>query len=151
MGEAAIDPLAFLGTHVRDYVNTCLTQTFNAPSRNQWIRVGHTDDHALDTGSNDGIGAWRCLAVMGAWFERNVHRGIGGDALELAKRMCLGMRTAKSIMPSFGNDPVLMHDDASNTRVWRYASGAPSRKLEGMVHIVFVCQRCGGHVNSTEA
>jgi hypothetical protein len=151
MGEAAIDPVAIRGTYVRDNIDTGLTKSLNAPSGNQGVWVGHANNNTTDAGGNDGISAWGSLAVMSAWFERNIHCGIGGDTLELAKSMNLGMRATEGIMPSLGDDLAIMHDDAAHTRIRCYASRTPTSKLEGMVHVVFVYQRCGGHENSTEA
>src|SRR5262249_53278513 len=96
--------------------------------------VGHGSDDTADAGAQDGIGARRRLAVVAAWFQRHVERGISGRLASRRQGMDLRVGLAETLMPALAYRLAGADDNGADERVWLDLATAPFRQLQGTTH-----------------
>jgi hypothetical protein len=89
------------------------------PSGRLGARVAHPDDHALDTGGYQGIGARRRLAVVTAGLERHVRGSTSSCGTRIKQREDLGVWITSARVEALADDAAARHDDTPDQRIGR--------------------------------
>src|SRR5262249_39978065 len=72
------------------------------------IGINQRGHHARDAGRDDGVGAGRGLAVMGAWLERDIERRPARVGAGAAERLSLGVGPPTGLGPAAADDHTVL-------------------------------------------
>src|SRR5215510_13112630 len=72
------------------------------------IGINQRRDYARDAGRDDGVGAGRRLAVMGAWLERDIERRPARAGAGAAERLSLGVGPPTGLGPAAADDHTVL-------------------------------------------
>src|SRR5215470_10005353 len=81
------------------------------------IGIASADHDSCDPGLDDGVGAWRRAAVVGARLERHVEGRATRSVAGLLERDHLGMADSVVLVPALPYDVAVLHDDGADERV----------------------------------
>lgn len=95
------------------------------------VGVERADDHAADSGREEGVDAGRRPAVGAAGLEGHVQRGAGrGRAPEGAQGGDLGVRAAGAGMPALRDDSAILDEDGADHRIGMGVAPGAAGELE---------------------
>src|SRR5262249_59874483 len=86
------------------------------------IGINQRGDHARDAGRDDGVGAGRGLAVMGAWLERDIERRPARVGAGAAERLSLGVGPPTRLGPAAADAHTVLGHHRADGGFW---AGAP--------------------------
>src|SRR4051812_29689723 len=88
-----------------------------APAGDLGVGVFECRHHTRDTGTDDGVDAWRRLALVRAGFERHIERRALGRLAGALQRLGLGMGAAARLRPAAADDDAVLDDDRADGRI----------------------------------
>ena len=105
------------------------------------VRVGvlERDDHAGDTGLDEGPDAGRRAPLVRAGFERGEHGGPAGPVAGSAQGFDLGVGAPGRLCGALAHDLAVAHDDRADPRVGRGATAGGVALGQCPAHELGVC------------
>ncbi len=142
--EPHVDCSALVAQTVFSYLNSGLAQHTDAAACHLRVRVAGADHHAADVMLAKHLGAGWSLAVMRAWFEGDIHRGLRYEITvavgHAAHCIDFGVRLTAFPVPSLSDYPSVRADNnRADHRVGRSVARAVGCKLQGAPHVFLVC------------
>ncbi len=126
---ASVRPPRLLGADADLDHDASFGQAPMAGARDLRIGIDQRGDHARDAGSDDGVGAGRRLAVMGAWLERDIERRPARGGTGAAERLGLGMGPPAGLGPAAADDHAVLRDHCADGGIGPGASEpAPAQR-----------------------
>ena len=128
--------------HQADFhVDTVLEENVDAFAADQRVGVGDAPDDAGDAGFQEGVRAWRLLAVVAAGFQGDVGRRAGRVLRAGREGLALGVEVAVLAVPALADGAAVLDQDAADQRVRGGVAVSPVCKGDRLLHVLFVCIR----------
>ena len=141
--EAAVQRAALGFEHAHGDADAGVLQFLDAAALHLSKLVDAAYDDPPDALADDEVGAGGRLAVVGAGFERDVHRGLMKQRLVLrahrSKGVHLGVALAAAHVVALAYDPTFgTHDDRAHHGVGRGILSSVPGQLQAAAHVLFV-------------
>src|SRR5207237_10146568 len=112
-----MSPLRPTGLHADIDANARIAQPRMPGARYFGIGILQSRNDARDAGRNHGVGAWRRLAMVRAWFERDIERRAASRLAGPAQGFDFGVRPAARLRPAAADNFAVFNDDRANRRI----------------------------------
>lgn len=109
--ETAVQGLTLCFAHTNLYLDACFLEFLDASSLHLGKLIDAANDHTPDPFLDDQVGTGRCLAIVGARLQRDVHRGSRQQGLVLwaygSEGIHFGMTFATTHVVPLADDPAV--------------------------------------------
>src|SRR5581483_11638732 len=112
------------------HLDAGLPQALEAATVHERVRVARADDDARHAGRDDGVGARRRAAVMGAGLEGHVERRPARPLARLLERDRLRVTDGVVLVPALADDLPVADDHGADERMVADLAAAAFRELE---------------------
>ena len=141
--EAAVQFATFLFEHTHRHLDAGIAQLLYATTLHGCERVDAAHDAAAYTFPYNKVGAWRRLAVVGAWLQTDVYRSFAEQPLVLGAHRCervhLGMSFAAAHVVAFADDAsVGSHYNSTHHGVGLSILSSVGSELKAAAHVKLV-------------
>ncbi len=137
-GETGIQHAGFGGAEPGFNPDACTLQERHASTIDAGIGVGLGDHDTGDAGIDQGLGAGRGFAVMGAGFQRDIGGGAACGGPGDGEGLGFGVRPAAGRGAGPGDDPAFGGEHAADTGIGRGIAQAPPGESEGHAHKIVI-------------
>ena len=144
--EAAVELPRFAFHQAAGYLNAGGFKHGQPLARHQGVGVLHGGHHAAHAGADQGFGAGRSTAVVGAGLEGNVSGGALRGVAGLAQGVHFGMRLAGLEVETLADNLPALLNHAADARIGRSGKTALPAKGNGLLHQGVVGMGESGHV-----
>lgn len=140
--ESAVQLQTFLFQHAYLYLNASVLQFLYASSVNlgKWVDTAH--NHSPYTFLYNKVGAWRGLAIVGAWLKADIHSAFRQQLfifrLNAGKGVYLGVPLAASGVVSLANDSSIVDNHRPHHWVGFCVLQSVGCQLQATSHIFLV-------------
>lgn len=133
---AARQPVRLMGQYALRDCDAVGAQPIQSTSGNPGIRIANGTNHTADASGDDGVAAWRRLAVMRARLQCYVKRGALGTVSSTPYRLGLCMWTPAGLCPASRNHLVghRVEDRRADRRIRRSLTEASARHRQRHRH-----------------
>ena len=115
-------------------------QNFHPPSRNLRIRIRAADYNPFDLFRHYQVGARRCFPVVRTWLQVDIQRSFRQQMLlsDRCNGLRLGMMTAKAMMITFADNPVVIYNHSAYHGVGRNATASELCEVQASCHVFLI-------------
>ena len=110
MEEYRVQTVTFFPHKILNYCNSRFTQYLCTFSCHLWIRIPGTNHHFFNLLFYDRFRTRRCLAIMTAWFQRNIDCRTLCRFCKRCDCIALCMKFSAFFMITFPDDPAVFYD-----------------------------------------
>ena len=122
-------------------LNASILQNPDAFPCNQRIRVLHCHNNFFDARLSHSLGTGACTPIVRTRLQCNIKRCSPGKFTSHTQSMDLRMRRASFAVPAIPYDTAIFDNDRPNQRVRRCAPRSLPRKMQCLLHIIFILQQ----------